>query len=52
MTEFLSRLLPLGLLLLALAACETEPETYPITGEPCSPDDPVQETDVIRCAPA
>jgi len=51
MTDFVSRLLPLALVLLALAACTTDPVTYPVSGEPCSPDDPVQDIDVVRCTP-
>jgi hypothetical protein len=37
---------------LGLAACEEpEPATYPVTGEPCSPDDPVQGLDARDCVP-
>jgi hypothetical protein len=38
----------LAALLLALAAC-TQPTTYPVSGAPCDPDDPVQ--DVANCIP-
>lgn len=38
----------LAALLLALAAC-TQPDTYPVSGEPCDPDDPVQ--DMADCIP-
>ncbi len=38
-------------LVLALAAC-TEQETYPISGEECSPDDPVHSIDGAGCVPA
>ncbi|WP_299408918.1 hypothetical protein [uncultured Roseobacter sp.] len=33
---------------LALLGC-TEPETYPITGEECGPNDPVLELDAADC---
>lgn len=36
------RLLAAAGLLAALAAC-TEPDCYPISGEECSPGDPVQD---------
>lgn len=39
------------LALLALAACATAPETYPVSGEPCSPDDPVQDITPSECQP-
>ena len=35
---------------LALAAC-TAPDTYPITGEACGPEDPVKELDASDCLP-
>lgn len=35
-----------------LAACEKpEPATYPISGQPCSPDDPVHQLGPIDCVP-
>ncbi|WP_170376001.1 MULTISPECIES: hypothetical protein [Ruegeria] len=34
---------------LVLAACEKEPETYPITGEECGPEDPVKTLDAEDC---
>ena len=43
----------LGLCLIALGtltACET-PETYPISGQACAPDDPVQDLSGDSCAP-
>lgn len=36
---------------LFLAACETEPESYPISGEECSPEDPVQDLRPSDCQP-
>ena len=33
---------------LGLAACEPQ-GTYPITGESCGPDDPVQDLDAANC---
>ena len=38
----------LAALLLALAACAPA-TTYPVSGEPCDPDDPVR--DVANCIP-
>ena len=40
------------LLALGLAAC-TEPDsgTYPVSGETCSDDDPVQTLDIGNCQP-
>ncbi len=35
---------------LGLAAC-TEPETYPVSGEECGPNDPVQSLDAKDCLP-
>ncbi len=37
-------------LLAILAACQAE-GTYPITGEECRPDDPVQELATDPCPP-
>ncbi|MBS0124583.1 hypothetical protein [Thetidibacter halocola] len=38
--------------LFGLAACEDPaPTTYPLSGEPCAADDPVQEMDIGDCAP-
>ncbi|MBY5932393.1 hypothetical protein KUV51_05225 [Tateyamaria omphalii] len=36
--------------LLFAAACG-DPDSYPISGEACSPDDPVQDLQVDMCAP-
>jgi hypothetical protein len=44
------RLLTVAALLAALAAC-TETNRYPISGEECSPDDPVQTLDAPECPP-
>ncbi|MCV3271156.1 hypothetical protein [Roseobacter sinensis] len=33
---------------LGLVAC-TQPETYPISGETCGPDDPVLDLDAADC---
>lgn len=39
-------------LLVLLAACEDEVlETYPLSGETCSADDPVLDLDPIDCIP-
>lgn len=38
--------------MLSLTGCETtDPPTYPITGEQCSPDDPVHQLGVDCTAP-
>ena len=34
---------------LILSACEKEADTYPVTGEQCGPDDPVQTLDATDC---
>ncbi|WP_170479366.1 hypothetical protein [Ruegeria arenilitoris] len=34
---------------LLLGACEKESETYPVTGEQCGPEDPVQTLDAADC---
>ncbi|MDJ1008772.1 MAG: hypothetical protein QNJ13_13230 [Paracoccaceae bacterium] len=34
---------------LALLAGCTEPDTYPVSGEECAPDDPVQTIEVFEC---
>ena len=44
------RLLTAAVLLAALAAC-AETERYPISGEECSPSDPVQTLEVPECSP-
>lgn len=33
-----------------LSACENTNETYPISGEECGPNDPVQTLDAADCA--
>ena len=33
-----------------LAACEN-PETYPVSGEACAPDDPVKDLSAENCTP-
>lgn len=38
-------------LVLSLAACEDD-NKYPISGEDCGPDDPVQTLDASDCASA
>lgn len=38
------------LLVLQIAGCVRE-GTYPITGQECSPDDPVQRLDASDCVP-
>lgn len=47
------RLILLMLLLpcLLLACTETPPETYPITGNDCGPNDPVRDIDAGDCTP-
>ena len=45
------RLTPLAVLLLALVGC-TSPDTYPITGAECGPDDPVKTIDAVGCVPS
>ncbi len=32
-----------------LTACEKQSDTYPITGEQCAPEDPVQTLDAGDC---
>ncbi len=32
-----------------LSACEKTAETYPVTGEQCGPEDPVQTLDAADC---
>jgi hypothetical protein len=44
------RALSLSALLAALAAC-AQTETYPVTGRPCGPDDPVQDIQAGLCIP-
>lgn len=35
-----------------LTACEEPaPATYPVSGQPCSPDDPVHDLDAGDCVP-
>ncbi|MBY6006674.1 hypothetical protein KUV62_22310 [Salipiger bermudensis] len=34
--------------LITLAACEGH-DSYPLSGEPCAPEDPVQELDARDC---
>lgn len=43
--------LALATLFAALAAC-TETDRYPVTGEECTPGDPVQEIDATFCPPS
>lgn len=46
------RILLAALTLAALAACEApEPETYPLSGEPCSEEDRVKGIDAGDCLP-
>ncbi len=42
------RLLAL-LAVLGLAACEPEQETYPVSGQECGPNDPVQDFGGTDC---
>ncbi|SIT02365.1 hypothetical protein SAMN05421759_110103 [Roseivivax lentus] len=35
---------------LLLAGC-TDPDTYPLSGDSCGPDDPVQDVVIADCAP-
>lgn len=49
MTRCLS-LAALFVLALTLSACET-PDRYPISGEPCGPEDPVQGMTPPDCTP-
>lgn len=42
----------LAALVVALSACATEPESYPLSGEPCDPDDPVRSVEISECMPA
>jgi len=44
-----AKLAVLGITVL-LVGC-TEPETYPISGQDCGPDDPVKTLDASSCAP-
>ena len=37
--------------LVGLVACET-PQTYPVSGQECGPEDPVLDLNVENCAPA
>lgn len=47
---FKSLLPSLIVALFALAACDTtEPQTYPLSGETCSADDPVLDLDAGDC---
>ncbi len=46
MKTLIQTLLLLGVL--GLGAC-TQPDTYPVTGETCGPDDPVLELDAADC---
>ena len=39
------------LALLAAAAACTPAETYPLSGRPCGPDDPVQDIRARECIP-
>ena len=48
MTRLAKLLFPI-LAILALAACEG-PDRYPVSGEECNPDDPVQDLDAADCA--
>ncbi len=41
----------LAILFAAITLSACEPETYPISGEECGPNDPVQELDATNCLP-
>lgn len=32
-----------------LSACDPKPESYPVTGETCGPEDPVQTIEATDC---
>ncbi|MDJ0628396.1 MAG: hypothetical protein QNJ44_09070 [Rhodobacter sp.] len=34
-----------------LIGCAVEEETYPLTGAPCGPDDPVKDMSASDCTP-
>jgi hypothetical protein len=36
---------------LALSACTPHSDSYPVSGAPCGPDDPVQDLDARDCLP-
>ncbi len=46
-----SKIALLFVLIAVLAGCEQQ-ETYPISGEECSADDPVQTLDTAPCPPS
>ncbi|WP_415402727.1 hypothetical protein [Tateyamaria sp. SN3-11] len=46
----IARLSAIFLALLVLQGCDN-PEQYPISGEACAPDDPVQELSIENCLP-
>ena len=46
----IARLSATLLALLFLQACDT-PERYPLSGEACAPDDPVQDLSMENCLP-
>ena len=35
-----------------LTGCAVEEETYPLTGAPCAPEDPVKDLRPLDCLPA
>lgn len=47
----LSRPVPTLALVLAatLAGCTAAPKTYPVSGEPCAPTDPVKDISTADC---
>lgn len=49
-SSVMKRLLQVGLILMTFGVAGCEDGKYPISGEPCAPDDPVKTLDANECA--
>ncbi len=45
----LLHILTVAMLTLLMMGCEPATETYPVTGAPCGPDDPVHDMSAHSC---
>ena len=50
-SSVMKRLVQIGLIVMAFGVAGCDDGRYPMSGEPCGPDDPVKTLDANECAP-